>query len=141
MLTREEYIKRVTILGRYCYPERGEETARIVFSCLKETLSGESLRAVSELLPGPVKGLWQEAPFDGRASGNAEDCISLAKERGKYPYRAAAERAFEVIFASLGESLGDDGKIRMADALPPPLRVLFERSRSCALDGAAEDFL
>lgn len=140
MLTREEYVKRVTVLGHYCYPERAEETAHIVFSCLKKALSEESSQSILEFLPEPVNSLWKEATLNGKAFDDA-DCITLAKEMGNYPYRAAAENAFEVIFASIREIIEDDKKINLMDLLPLPLRLIFERSKSCSLDGSAEDFL
>lgn len=140
MLSKEEYIKRVTVLGNYCYPDRAEETALIVFSCLKKNLSAEGNQRIQEFLPEPLNSLWKEARLDGKAF-NDSDCISLAKEIGNYPYRSAAEKAFEVIFASIREIIEDDKKEKMMELLPLTLRIIFERSKSCALDGSAEEFL
>ena len=138
-MTNEDYIKRVTILGQYCYPERGEATVLIVFSCLKKTLAEESNLIVTDLLPEPVKSLWKGASINGRV--NDKDCITLAIEIGNYPYRAAAERAFEIVFASIREIIDDKEKIKILELLPLYLKAIFERSRSCALDWSAEDFL
>ncbi len=139
MLSREEYIKRVTVLGQYLSPERGKATALLIFSCLKGTLSAEEAQSIYELLPEPVRYLWKEAPSNGR-SGNT-DCVALAKKVGNYPYRAAAERAFEVVFASIGEIIDDNTKDKLIGRLPSQLKVIFERSRTCALDGSVGDFL
>lgn len=138
-MTKEEYINRVTVLGRYCYPRRGEEAALVVFSCLKRVLSEEDIQYMSGLLPCPVRRLWEEAEFAG--GPGEEDCITLAMRLGNYPYRAAAEKAVEVIFASLREIVDAGGREKIKDLLPLSLQVVFERSRSCALDGSAEDFL
>lgn len=139
MLSREDYIKRVTVLGQYCYPKRGEETALTVFSCLKKVLPDESVQDILELLPEPVKGLWEDSPSNGIFRN--VDCITLAKELGNYPYRAAAEKAFEVVFASIREILDHDKKTNLINLLPLYLREIFECSKSCALDGSPEDFL
>jgi len=139
MLSREEYIKRVTVLGQYLSPERGRATALLVFSCLKGALSAEDAQGIYELLPEPVRYLWKEAPSSGGSDNT--DCITLAKKVGDYPYRAAAERAFEVIFASIGEIIDGDTKDRLIGRLPSQLKVIFERSRACVLDGSPGDFL
>lgn len=138
-LSRESYLTRVAVLGRYCYPERSEETALTVFSSLKCILPEGINQSIFELLPEPVKTLWKDAPVNGISSD--ADCITIAKERGNYPYRAAAEKAFEVVFASIREILDDDKKNRFISLLPLHLRETFERSKSCILDGSAEDFL
>lgn len=139
LLSREGYITRVAVLGRYCYPERGKETALIVFSSLKCVLPVEIIYNIFELLPEPVKTLWKDAPINGISSNT--DCITIAKEMGNYPYRAAAEKAFEVVFASIREILDNDKKNRFISLLPLYLKDYFERSKSCILDGSAEDFL
>ncbi len=139
MLTREGYIKRIMVLGQYCSPQRGEETALLVFFCLKKVLSKESYQNIFELLPEPVKSFWENASLNG--TSDDVDCITLAKRMGNYPYRAAAEKAFEVIFASIREIIDDDKKMKLMDFLPSPLKVIFERSKSCAFDGSAGDFL
>ena len=129
----------MTVLGQYCYPERAEETILLVSLCLKCALPGEASRKILDLLPEPVRSIW-ESTTPGRELTNG-DCVTLAKELGGYPYRAAAEKAFEVVFASIREIM-DDVKIgELMDLLPPPLTILFVRSKSCALDGSAEDFL
>ena len=139
MISKEAYLRRVTVLGQYCYPERAEETIRLVFSCVKCVLSVEAGRRILELLPEPVRSIW-DSTIPKRELANG-DCITLAKEMGGYPYRAAAEKAFEVVFASMREIM-DDVKIgEMMDVLPSPLKMLVIRSKSCALDGSAEDFL
>lgn len=139
MLSKEDYLKRVTTLGCYCYHERAGETAAIVFASLKKTLSEEKMQDIIRLLPEPVKGLCMEADFKGPLNGT--DCITIAKEMGDYPYRAAAEKAFEVIFASIREIIDDDKKIKISNLLPLPLRQIFEGSKSCVLDGSPGDFL
>lgn len=129
----------MTVLGQYCYPERAEETIRLVSSCLKCVLPMEASRRILDLLPEPVRSIW-ESTTPGRELTNG-DCVTLAKELGGYPYRAAAEKAFEVVFASIREIM-DDVKIgEIMDLLPSPLKILVVRSKSCALDGSAEDFL
>ncbi|GAB4406671.1 MAG: hypothetical protein OHK0032_01740 [Thermodesulfovibrionales bacterium] len=127
------------VLGQYCSPQRGEDTALLVFSCLKRALSKESNQNIFELLQEPVKSLWENASLNG--TSDDADCITLAKRMGNYPYRAAAEKAFEVIFASIREIMDDNANDKIISFLPPPLKVIFERSRSCALDGSAGDFL
>ena len=139
MVSKEAYLRRVTVLGQYCYPERAEETIRLVFSCLKCALPAEASWRILELLPEPAKGIW-ESTTPGRELTQG-DCVALARELGGYPYRAAAEKAFEVIFASIREMM-DEVKIgEIMDLLPSPLKMLVVRSKSCALDGSAEDFL
>lgn len=129
----------MTVLGQYCYPERAEETIRLVFSCLKCVLPVEASRRILELLPEPVRSIWDSTtPERELADG---DCITLAKELGGYPYRAAAEKAFEVVFASIRENMDDVMIGEIMDLLLSPLKILFVRSKSCALDGSAEDFL
>jgi hypothetical protein len=129
----------VTVLGQYCYPERAEETIRLVSSCLKSALPVEAGRRIHELLPDPVRSMWESAT-PGRELTNG-DCVTLAKELGGYPYRAAAEKAFEVVFASIREITDDVTIGEIMDLLPPPLKIIVVRSKSCALDGSAEDFL
>lgn len=132
-------MRRVTVLGQYCYPERAEETIRLVLSCLKSVLPAEAGRRITELLPEPVKSIWDDTISGGELTDG--DCVALAKGIGGYPYRAAAEKAFEVVFASIREII-DEVKIgEMMALLPAPLQTLFVRSKSCALDGSAEDFL
>ncbi|MCL5024569.1 MAG: DUF2267 domain-containing protein [Nitrospirae bacterium] len=139
VISKEAYLRRVTVLGQYCYPERAEETLRLVFSCLKGVLPVETGRRILEFLPEPVRSIWDDT-IPGKQLTDG-DCVTLAKETGGYPYRAAAEKAFEVVFASIRE-LVDDVKVRgIMDLLPSPLEILFVRSKSCALDGSAEDFL
>ncbi len=139
VISQEDYLRRVTVLGQYCYPERAEETIRLVFSCLKCVLPVEASRRILEVLPEPVRRIW-DSTIPGRELTHG-DCVTLAKEMGGYPYRAAAEKAFEVVFASIREII-DDVRIReIMDLLPSPLKALFVRSKSCALDGSAEDFL
>ena len=139
MISKEAYLRRVNVLGQYCYPERAEETIRLVCSCLKSALTAEAGRRILDLLPEPVRSIW-ESTVSATESSNV-DCIALAKERGGYPYRAAAEKAFEVVFASIREMMDDAGIGEITDLLPPPLKMLVIRSTSCALDGSAEDFL
>jgi hypothetical protein len=99
----------------------------------------EASRRILDLLPEPVRSIW-ESTTPGRELTRS-DCVTLAKELGGYPYRAAAEKAFEVVFASIREIM-DDVKIgEIMDLLPSPLKILVVRSKSCALDGSAEDFL
>lgn len=112
---------------------------RLVMACLKRGLADDSAR-FAELLSGPARQLWDEAAADG-LDADGEDCISVAQKAGNYPYRAAAEKAFEVIFASLREGADDEQKAEMAMLLPPLLVPVFEKSKSCALDGSAGDFL
>lgn len=128
------------ILGQYCYPERAEKTAMTVFSSLKNALSGEDARKFFDLLPEPVSGLWRNASPEGMGD-DGPDCIASAQRAGDYPYRAAAERAFEAVFASIREIVDDERKKWIHNMLPPSVRPLFERSKACALDGSAEDFL
>jgi len=86
-----------------------------------------------------VRSIWDSTtPERELADG---DCITLAKELGGYPYRAAAEKAFEVVFASIRENMDDVMIGEIMDLLLSPLKILFVRSKSCALDGSAEDFL
>ncbi len=139
MISKEAYLHRVTVLGQYCYPERAEETIRLVFSCVKCVLSGEAGRRILEFLPEPVRSVWDDT-IPGRELTDG-DCITLAKKMGGYPYRAAAEKAFEVVFASIRELMDDVKVSEMMDLLPSSLKILFVRSKSCALDGSAEDFL
>ena len=129
----------MTVLGQYCYPERAEETIRLVSSCLKCVLPLGASRRILDLLPEPVRSIWEStAPGRELTTG---DCVTLAKELGGYPYRAAAEKAFEVVFASIREIM-DDVKIgEIMDLLPSAMKILVVRSKSCALDGSAEDFL
>ena len=139
VISKEEYLRRVTVLGQYCYPERAEENIRLVFSCLKCVLPVEASRRILEVLPEPVRSIWESTTL--RREITHGDSVTLAKEMGGYPYRAAAEKAFEVVFASIREII-DDVKIReIMDLLPSPLKIPFVRSKSCALDGSAEDFL
>lgn len=139
MTAKEGYLQRVTVLGRYCYQERAEETLRIVLSCLKCALPVEADRKIFAVLPEPVSSMWESTTSAGPSPH--DDCVAMAKELGGYPYRAAAEKAFEVIFASLREIM-DEVKIgEMMEFLPSPLKILFVRSQSCALDRSAEDFL
>ena len=139
MISKEAYLRRVTVLGQYCYPERAEETIRLVFSCLNCALPMEVGRRILDLLPEPVRSIWESTtPARELTSG---DCVTLTKELGGYPYRAAAEKAFEVVFASIREIM-DDVKIgELMDLLPSAMKILVVRSKSCALDGSAEDFL
>lgn len=139
MTSRQEYLRRIETLGQFCSAERAEETVRLVMACLKRGLADDSAR-FAELLSGPARQLWDEAAADG-LDADGEDCISVAQKAGNYPYRAAAERAFEVIFASLREGADDEQKAEMAMLLPPLLVPVFEKSKSCALDGSAGDFL
>lgn len=139
MISKEAYISRVAVLGQYCYDQRAEETLRQVFSCLKSALPAESGRKILELLPEPVRSIWDSVtPGKEIADG---DCVDLLKELGGYSYRAAAEKAFEVVFASIREIVGDVQIGEIMELLPPPLETLFVRSKSCALDGSAADFL
>lgn len=138
-LTLEDYLGRVAVLGRLAYSQRAREAAGVVFSCVKENLRDEDLSAVRTLLPEPVRELWDEAAQ--AASESRGDCIARVQEAGGYPYRAAAERAVEVIFASLREVLGEAEKKAFRDRLPGRLRELFDRASTCSLDGSAEDFL
>lgn len=138
-ISKENFLRRVTVLGQYCYPERAEETIRLVSSCLKCTLPVESSRRILDLLPEPMRSIWQSStPLREIIHG---DCVALAKEVGGYPYRAATEKAFEVVFASIREIVDEARMREIMDLLPPPLKALFERSKSCALDGSAQDFL
>lgn len=139
MLTKERYIRRIMVLGQYCYPRRAEETALLVFSCLKKAISKKNHQEIFKLLPEPAKSFWENASFNGTSEDT--DCIMMAKRIGNYPYRAAAEKAFEVIFASIREIMDDNANERIMGLLPPPLKVIFDRSRSCVLDGSAGDFL
>lgn len=139
VISQEDYLRRVTVLGQYCYPERAEETIRLVFSCLKCVLPVEASRRILEVLPEPARSIWESTTL--RREITHGDSVTLAKEMGGYPYRAAAEKAFEVVFASIREII-DDVKIgEIMDLLPSALKILVVRSKSCALDGSAEDFL
>lgn len=139
VISQEDYLRRVTVLGQYCYPERAEETIRLVFSCLKCVLPVEASRRILEVLPEPVRSIWESTTL--RREITHGDSVTLAKEMGGYPYRAAAEKAFEVVFASIREII-DDVKIgEIMDLLPSARKILVVRSKSCALDGSAEDFL
>ncbi|NOY65566.1 MAG: DUF2267 domain-containing protein [Nitrospirae bacterium] len=140
MISRKDYFDRVMVLGQYCYPERAEEAVLLVLSCLKHLLSEEAARGIKEMLPEPVRGLWEEAVFNNNYDEDEVDCITLAKRLGNYPYRAAAERAFEVVFASIRE-LTDEQRREAIKTLPLTVQPLFERAKSCAIDGSAEDFL
>ncbi len=137
--SRQEYLGRIETLGQFCSAARAEETVRLVLACLKRGLGEDSAR-FAELLCAPARELWDEATDDG-LDGDGEDCISVAQKAGNYPYRAAAERAFEVIFASLREGADEGQKAEMARLLPPRLVPVFEKSKGCALDGSAGDFL
>jgi uncharacterized protein (DUF2267 family) len=128
-------------LGRYCFFERAEETAIIVFSCLKKVIPEKNIKHIFALLPEPVKSIWESAIFKGTVEKDMSDCITLAKEKGNYPYRAAAERAFEFIFASIREIVDDDKKRKIKELLPSSVQDIFERSRSCTFDSSAEEFL
>lgn len=141
MVSREDYLQRVMILANYCYPERSEHTVRLVFSCIKSGLSEKDIREIRDLLPEPVNALWMESTLNEKFNDNFSDCITLAKERGHYPYRAAVERDFEVVMASIREMVDDDAERQIKELLPSPVQNIFEQSKSCALDGSAEDFL
>lgn len=139
MKSKEAYLSRVTVLGQYCYPERAEETIRLVFSCVKRVLSVEAGGKIPEFLPEPVRSIWDDT-IPGRELPDG-DCVTLVKEMGGYPYRAAAEKAIEVVFASIRELIDEAKVSELMDLLPEPLKVLFVHSKSCALDGSAADFL
>ena len=139
VISKEDYLRRVAVLGQYCYPERAEETIRLIFSCLKCVLPVEASRRILEVLPEPVRSIWESTTL--RREITHGDSVTLAKEMGGYPYRAAAEKAFEVVFASIREIIDDVNIGEIMDLLPSPLKALFVRSKSCALDGSAEDFL
>lgn len=141
MLLRDAYFKRVMILGQYCYHDRAEDAVRLVFSCLKEEMPEDGVEEMLRLLPEPVRQIWDETDYNDISVEGITNCVAMAKERGGFPYRAAAERAFEVVFASIGEVVDAGKKKRILEILPVPVRVVFERSRSCILDGSAEDFL
>ncbi len=142
MMSRKDYFDRVMVLGQYCYPQRAEETVWLVLSCLKQMLSEEAVQGIKEMLPEPVRGLWDEAPLlNNNYAEDEKDCITLAKRLGNYPYRAAAERAFEVVFASIRELTDERSREAIKGLLPLTVQPLFERARSCAIDGSAEDFL
>jgi uncharacterized protein (DUF2267 family) len=139
MMSRQEYLNRIETLGQFCSTVRAEETVRLVFACLKRIL-GDDSNEFAELISGPAREFWDEVTEDG-LNAEEEDCISVAQMAGNYPYRAAAEKAFEVIFASLREYSDEEQKAEMARLLPQSLLLLFEKSKSCALDGSAGDFL
>ena len=141
MMSRKDYFGRVMVLGQYCYPERAEETVSLVLSCLKQMLPQEAVQGIREMLPEPVRGLWEEAVFNNNYDEDEKDCITLAKRLGNYPYRAAAERAFEVVFASIREITDEQRREAIKALLPQTVQPLFERAKSCAIDGSAEDFL
>ncbi|MGD2079589.1 MAG: hypothetical protein PVJ36_00475 [Nitrospirota bacterium] len=139
MMSRQEYLTRIETLGQFCDAARAEQTVRLVFACLKRAL-GDGGARFGGLLSGPARELWDEAVGEG-LGGDGEDCITVAQRAGNYPYRAAAEKAFEVIFASLREGADEEQQAEMASLLPQRLLPVFEKSKSCALDGSAGDFL
>ncbi len=141
MPSKEDYYKRVMILGQYCYPERAEETTSLVMASLKSVLPEGPVRDIRELLPEPLRGLWEDASLSGKVDEGETDCITLAKNLGNYPYRAAAERAFEVILASIREAVDDKSVEKIREMLPLSVRPIFEKAKSCAVDGSAGDFL
>lgn len=139
MMSRQEYLRRIEILGQFCNTGRAEETVHVVLACLKRGL-GDNSKRFARLISGPAREFWDEAT-ENDLNGEGEDCISIAQRAGNYPYRAAAEKAFEVIFASLRENSDEEQKAEMVKLLPPGLLHIFEKSKSCALDGSAGDFL
>jgi uncharacterized protein (DUF2267 family) len=68
MVSKEDYLKRVMDLARYCYFERAEETAITVFSCLKKVLPERNIKNIFELLPEPVRSIWENAIFNGKVN-------------------------------------------------------------------------
>lgn len=141
MVSREDYFKRVMVLAQHCYPEHTERVVHLVFSSIKQILSEEKINELQQLLPEAINDIWNEVAVSDIFDDRIADCITLAKEKGNYPYRTAVEREFEVVFAALREVVDDDKRKKIKELLPPPAQSIFDRSASCALDGSAADFL
>ncbi len=141
MISREDYFERVMVLGQYCYLERAKEVVYLVMSCLKEVIPEKAVQDLEKALPEPVRGLLKEALLNDNHGEDEIDCITLVKQRGNFPYRAAAERTFEVVFASIREITDEQSRERIKALLPPSVQTIFDRAKSCAIDGSAEDFL
>jgi uncharacterized protein (DUF2267 family) len=141
MISREDYFDRVMVLGQYCYRERAVEAVSLVMSCLKEVIPEKAVQDLEKVLPEPVRGLLKESLLNDNHAEDEIDCITLVKQRGNFPYRAAAERTFEVVFASIREITDEQNRERVKALLPPSVQTIFDRAKSCAIDGSAEDFL
>ncbi len=137
-----EYLKRVMVLGDYCYLESAKKTVLTVFGCIKVFLSERDIHRVNSILPEELQSLWQVSEIRREENNtSSEDCIGLLQRAGNYPYRAAAEKAIKVVFASLKEVLTADGLKEFVSLIPSSLREIFNSSGVCVFDSSAEEFL
>ncbi|MEW6410009.1 MAG: DUF2267 domain-containing protein [Nitrospirota bacterium] len=139
MISRKEFLSRVMILGQYCYTERGEITVKTVFTALKSFLQKDESKRLEGLLPSPLRELWQESPFVEVGYDSNKDYIVLVSKIGNYPYKAAAERDVKIVFAGIREFMDESTINELISILPD--KEIFEKSKSCSLNGSAENFL
>jgi len=134
-------LKRVMVLGGFCYPEYAEQVVLKFFGCLKKTLPRSKKTKLYNLLPDVLKELWERAERDRRFTSTSDDWIGAFQKAGEFPYRAAAERAIKVVFSSMKELMHAQQVKELIELMPTSLRELVKDSSACVYDSSAEEFL
>ena len=137
---RAEFDERLAALGNLVSAERVAFVTRGSLQAVKEALDEGAAAEFAKLLPGWMRDEWERLPRSS-LSDAGDDLVDILKERGEYPYRAAAERDLTAFFATLRESLQEGGAIYMRPLLPEPNRELFDYSGSCAYDASVKEFV
>ncbi len=138
--SREEFEARLAALGNLV-SSRGVRRATLeslgaIKSAMEEVAGG----SFASLLPPWLRRDWEGIAAES-APADARSVVDLLKERGGYPYRAAAERDLTAFFAALRESVAEGAAQEMRPLLPEADRELFDYAASCAYDASVREFL